>query len=213
MIQWSKRLSWPNLISDIFNNEIIDDTKSDSSDDESLFLMQNVINEYRKLFNDEISKMDQEFKLEQRQLMLENETLNNQLQRESQKHKHQISLINDLPTMSTMFDTPEKALAALENKDPKTQQIIRLQKRIEKQKMEHLRDKGKIVNNLILEIDRLRDEIRMLGNEQMKHIKDKAERDAIANHSYVECGYNYVSNYFWNSESSVNSGNVNRNGN
>ena len=186
-VDWSRKLSWPDIIKQLYQ----------SDNDNYYLLMQRVLMEEKRISRQQYNELKEEGEKQRREHLFEIDELKKKLNEMRRAHK---SSMHELPNPFTSGNA-EAAQHILQ--DPSAHKIISLEKKLEKQKKEHLKDKEMFVMNTMNELNRLRNEIKDVGlaQEFVKREKEKKERELQQqqNSSY----YSYLSSatsYLWSAK-------------
>eukprot|EP00486_Rosalina_sp_Unknown_P016110 CAMPEP_0201596448 /NCGR_PEP_ID=MMETSP0190_2-20130828/193132_1 /ASSEMBLY_ACC=CAM_ASM_000263 /TAXON_ID=37353 /ORGANISM="Rosalina sp." /LENGTH=160 /DNA_ID=CAMNT_0048056803 /DNA_START=717 /DNA_END=1199 /DNA_ORIENTATION=+ len=158
--------------------------------------------ESQRITREEYSKLKEEGENQRRQNLFEIDNLKKKINELKRAHRSSVDMNNDMgsPTFAT-FTNPDAAIHALQ--DPSANKIVTLEKQLEKQRREHLKDKEKFAMSTMEELNRLRSEIKEVGAAQEYAQREKErrrkERELQQQNSY----YSYLSgasSYIWGSK-------------
>lgn len=184
-VDWSRTLSWPDIIKQMY----------ESGNDNYFLLMQRVIMESQRIQREEYNKLQEEGENKNRQNLFEIDNLKKKINELKRAHK---SSVDFGANGNLAFTNPEAAIHALQ--DPAANKISVLEKQLEKQKREHLKDKEKFVISTMEELNRLRAEIKEVGAAQEFAMREKERRRQLQQQQQQNSYYSYLSgatSYIW----------------
>jgi len=184
-VGWSRKLSWPDVIEQIYENQAADD-----DDDDYYLLMQRVLMEEKRISKEECVKLRELGETQRREYLFDIENLKKKINELKRAHK---SSMAQLPNPFTV-NSPDAALHLLE--DQNANKIQRLEKKLEKQRKEHLKDKQIFVMSTMNELNRLRSEIKDVGlQQQQQQQQNDNDNNDNSYYSYISSATSYLWNY------------------
>ena len=193
-VDWSRKLSWPNVVTQLFNTSL-SHNEDEEHDNLHFNLMQRVLMEEKRITREEYNKLKENGDRERSEHLFKIEDLKKQLKQLKRAHK---SSMAQLPNPFTV-ESQEAAEHLLQ--DQNASRIMMLQKQLEKQKREHLKDKEQFAMNTMQELNRLRNEMRDVGLAQQLEAERKRKKQQQLDSQQAASYYNYLTSatsYIWN---------------